>query len=143
MLSVPLKADGTIDEREEKIVSKIGAWFKINGEAIYDTSPCATCGEGPIIKRAHKGNLHKLICTPKDIRFTKKGDCVYALCLKARGGCIRIKSFGGKTNQIADVSVLGVPSCNWTCTEKELIVNYDNSTIADFAVHAVQIKLKG
>lgn len=143
LLSVPLKADGTIDEREEKIVSKIGAWFKINGEAIYDTSPCATCGEGPIIKRAHKGNLHKLICTPKDIRFTKKGDYVYALCLKARGGCIRIKSFGGKTNQIADVSVLGVPSCNWTCTEKELIVNYDNSTIADFAVHAVQIKLKG
>lgn len=142
LLSVPLKADGTIDDREEKIVAKIGDWFKINGEAIYDTEPYSICGEGPIIKRAKKGNLHKLRCKSSDIRFTKKDNYIYALCLNAKKGCIRIKSFGGKANQIAEITVFGASNCSWECTDKELIVRYDKSAIDEFAVHAMRITFK-
>lgn len=37
MLSVPVRRDGTIDEDEVKTVSGVGAWLKVNGEAIYAT----------------------------------------------------------------------------------------------------------
>ena len=47
MLSVPLQRDGQPDEDEIKIVSEIGAWLKVNGEAIYATRPWKIYGEGP------------------------------------------------------------------------------------------------
>lgn len=34
LLSVPLRADGTFDEKEEKILNEFGAWMNINKEAI-------------------------------------------------------------------------------------------------------------
>lgn len=39
LLSVPLKADGSFDEKEEKILNEFGAWMDINKEAIYETQP--------------------------------------------------------------------------------------------------------
>jgi alpha-L-fucosidase len=48
MLSVPLQRDGQPDADEIKIVSEIGAWLKVNGEAIYATRPWKIYGEGPI-----------------------------------------------------------------------------------------------
>ena len=47
MLSVPLQRDGTPDPDEIKIVNDIGAWLKVNGEAIYATRPWKIYGEGP------------------------------------------------------------------------------------------------
>ena len=47
MLSVPLQRDGQPDADEIKIVSEIGAWLKVNGEAIYATRPWKIYGEGP------------------------------------------------------------------------------------------------
>ena len=47
MLSVPFQRDGTPDSDEIKIVSEIGAWLKVNGEAIYATRPWKIYGEGP------------------------------------------------------------------------------------------------
>ena len=36
LLSVPLRADGTFDEKEAKILTEFGDWMNINKEAIYD-----------------------------------------------------------------------------------------------------------
>jgi alpha-L-fucosidase len=47
MLSVPLQRDGQPDADEIKIVSEIGAWLKVNGDAIYATRPWKIYGEGP------------------------------------------------------------------------------------------------
>lgn len=48
LLSVPLRADGTPDEKEIAIMKEFGAWMKINGESIYKTRPWKIFGEGPI-----------------------------------------------------------------------------------------------
>ncbi|MBL3931451.1 alpha-L-fucosidase, partial [Bacteroides thetaiotaomicron] len=48
LLSVPLRADGTFDEKEEKILNEFGNWMNINKEAIYQTRPWKIFGEGPI-----------------------------------------------------------------------------------------------
>ena len=55
MLSVPLQRDGTPDSDEIKIVSDIGAWLKVNGDAIYATRPWKIYGEGPSTETAEKG----------------------------------------------------------------------------------------
>lgn len=87
MLSVPVRRDGTIDEDEVKTVSEIGAWLKVNGEAIYKTRPWKIYGEGPSTLAAEKGqfdgqkDVHSKPFTAEDIRFTqsKDGRTLYAV----------------------------------------------------------------
>ena len=95
MLSVPLQRDGTPDSDEIKIVSDIGAWLKVNGEAIYATRPWKIFGEGPSTVAAEKGPVRRPepTCrskpfTPEDIRFTqsKDGKTLYAIVLAIPAG---------------------------------------------------------
>ncbi len=87
MLSVPVRRDGTIDEDEVKTLNGIGAWLKVNGEAIYKTRPWKTYGEGPSTTAAEKGqfdgqkDVHAKPFTAEDIRFTqsKDGKTLYAI----------------------------------------------------------------
>ena len=89
MLSVPLRRDGTPDEDEVRIVSAIGAWLKVNGEAIYATRPWKIYGEGPSTTATEKGHFggqsdtQKQPFTAQDVRFTqsKDGKILYAIVL--------------------------------------------------------------
>ncbi|BCU78036.1 alpha-L-fucosidase [Luteolibacter sp. LG18] len=46
-LNVPVRADGSIDEKEEGVLEGIAAWMGVNQEAIFGTRPRAVFGEGP------------------------------------------------------------------------------------------------
>ena len=39
LLNVPVRGDGSIDEKERKVVEDIGQWVNINSESIFDTRP--------------------------------------------------------------------------------------------------------
>jgi alpha-L-fucosidase len=121
MLSVPVRGDGTIDSDEQKIVGDIGAWLKINGEAIYATRPWKVFGEGPSINNFTKGQFDgqpdadTKPFTPEDIRFTqsKDGKALYAMVLAfPEDGKITIKSLAEGSalwqNSIGSVKMLGV-----------------------------------
>lgn len=56
LLSVPLRADGTPDEKEYAILEEFGAWMKINKESIVKTRPWKIFGEGPIANATIKIN---------------------------------------------------------------------------------------
>lgn len=101
MLSVPLRRDGQPDELEIEIVKEIGAWLKVNGEAIYATRPWQIYGEGPSTLVAEKGQFdgqkdvsdHPF--TAEDIRFTrsKDGKTLYAIVLEIpQDGKVTVKS---------------------------------------------------
>ena len=67
MLSVPLRGDGTPDSDEIEIVNGIGAWLKVNGEAIYATRPWKVYGEGPSTVVAEKGHSTADRCSEKAV----------------------------------------------------------------------------
>jgi alpha-L-fucosidase len=116
LLSVPLRADGTLDDIELGVVHDIGAWMKVNGDAIYATRPWAVFGEGPAIANAKaikmQGFNEGTVYTSEDIRFTKKGNVVYVIVMAQPIGDVRVLSMGRASDKLGDrtiasVSVLG------------------------------------
>jgi len=47
LLNVGPKPDGTIPAEEVALLTEIGQWMQVNGEAIYDARPWKVFGEGP------------------------------------------------------------------------------------------------
>ncbi len=118
LLSVPLRADGTFDEKEEGILNEFGDWMSVNSEAIYDTRPWKVFGEGPASEADVKINTQGFNegtygnMTAQDIRFTQKGNNLYVTALSwPEAGKVVIKSLakGSKLypSKIRRVELLG------------------------------------
>ena len=83
LLSVPLRADGTYDEKEAAILDDLEAWMKTNGESIFGTRPWVKFGEGPVSDSDIKlnaqgfndGMYNKM--TAQDIRFNQSKKYLY------------------------------------------------------------------
>jgi alpha-L-fucosidase len=110
LLNVVQRPDGTLDPEAEQVLSEMAKWIAVNGEAIYGTRPWLVHGEGPV--RAKGGHFNEdYQYTARDVRFTTKGDTLYAIALGwPEDGKLVIRSlakFPGVTAQITDVRVLG------------------------------------
>ena len=82
LLSIPLRGDGTIDADEREVLEQLAAWMSVNGEAIFGTRPWRTFGEGPTRVAAGMFAEDKAgSFTGEDIRFTVKGDALFAIAL--------------------------------------------------------------
>ena len=82
LLNVGPKADGTIPAREAEMLREIGAWLKVNGEAIYGSRPWKIYGEGPTeTVEGHLSEQRNKRMGPEDIRFTTQGGALYATAL--------------------------------------------------------------
>lgn len=96
LLNVGPKADGTFSEEDTKILKEIGAWLKVNGEAIYDTKVWRTYGEGPtkIVEGQFADGIKKNF-TSEDFRFTTAHGYLYAIALKcSEDGSYCVRSLG-------------------------------------------------
>ena len=114
LLSIPLRGDGSIDEDESALIDSLASWMPANGEAIFGTRPFTVFGEGaPDVKGT--GNFNEgrgRTYTAKDIRFTTKGDTLYAIALAwPEDGKLTIETLAqGKSEypkQIGQVELLG------------------------------------
>ncbi|NWK97668.1 alpha-L-fucosidase [Sphingobium lactosutens] len=100
LLSIPMRGDGTIDEKEERIVEEIAAWMQQYGSAIYGSRPWRLHGEGPT--KPASGMFAeggpKSLFTAQDIRYVRKGSAVQALVLGwPEDGIARLRLLGTGT----------------------------------------------
>lgn len=133
LLSVPLRADGTPDEKELAILHEFGAWMKINGESIYGTRPWKIFGEGPIANSSIKindqgfndGNYTK--AGSDEIRFTQTEKNLYVSALAwPKDGKVIVKSLSLDNElfpqAIKRIDLLGYGKVQFERTKDALIV---------------------
>ena len=129
LLNVPLRADGTFDEKEHAILEEFGAWMRQNSEAIYDTRPWIRFGEGPIANSTIKinnqgfneGSYSK--ADSREIRFTQKGKTLYAIALAwPTDQQLVIQSLGKSQQRIHSVQLLGYGKVKFQQTDDALTV---------------------
>jgi alpha-L-fucosidase len=140
MLNIPLRGDGTIDDDELKVLQALAAWIAPSGEGIYATRPWKTYGEGPSTQAAAptRGQAGAAKYTSEDVRFTCKGDTLYAFVLGwPTGGKALIKTLAkGATafpKDVARVDLLGVGPLSFTHDTSGLTINLPDHKPYDYA----------
>jgi alpha-L-fucosidase len=114
LLNIPLRGSGAIDEDERKVLDGLASWMPANREAIFGTRPFSTFGEGPPDVQG-SGNFNERNTRPytaEDIRFTAKGDLLYAIALAwPADGKLTIRTLAagsaGYPREIGRVQLLG------------------------------------
>jgi alpha-L-fucosidase len=113
LLNIGPRPDGTIPEPDEAVLRGIGRWLGRNGDAIYGTRPWKVFGEGPTeVVEGPFADTKRKAFTTEDIRFTAKGETLYAIALAwPKTGRIVIHSLarpGGREDRaVARVELLG------------------------------------
>jgi len=122
LINIGPRADGTIPEVMVNCLRQVGAWLKVNGEAIYATRPWETYRDG-------------------DVRYTARdNNTVYAIALEWPGEELFLAALAGK--KVRDVQLLGYTGkLSWEQTPTGLKVKLPASPVGKYA-YAFKITLQ-
>jgi len=154
-LNIPLPGNGAPDADELKFLAELTAWMDVNSEGIYATRPWKIYGEGPSVtgpqERSRFGGAGGVrdvrSYTNGDVRFTTKGDTLYAFLMvwpEARSAAIKSLATGSphiEGRKVADVGLLGYGGkIEWTQDDQGLNVKLPDAAPS---ASAVTLRVKG
>jgi alpha-L-fucosidase len=133
LLNIGPKADGSIPEGDRKILEDLGAWMRVNGEAIHGAQCWRRFAEGPTA--AAEGQFQdkaEVPYTAEDYRFTVANGAIYAICMKCpQDGNFTVHSLKTPTDFhkpefqgiIQNVELLGGGTVDWQADQEALRVS--------------------
>jgi len=152
LLSVPMRGDGTIDDKEEAILNGIADWMDKNKEGVFDTRPWTVFGEGPVAESPNPLTVQGFNegknkpYTAEDIRFVIKGDVLYAHVMAwPENDKVIIKSLAAGNplypQSIRDISLLGTDAkVSFKRTAEGLIIDLPSEVKSNEISFVLKIK---
>ena len=131
LLSVPIRGDGSIDEKELAVLQDVKDWMDVNGASIYGTRPWKTFGEGPMADNARplhaQGFNENNNYSAADVRFVQRADTLFATIMRwPEERVYTIRSLGSSSpyysEDVQSVELLGYGSLNFMNTADGLVV---------------------
>ena len=86
LLNIPVKGDGTIDDKEMVVLNEIKEWMDVNSNSIYGTRPWKTFGEDPLAESSHSLNAQGFNegnnYSSKDVAYCQRNDTLFATIMR-------------------------------------------------------------
>lgn len=151
-MSLTPMGDGSIPPREKEICTEIGKWMRINGDAIYGTRMWKVATEGPLGTFKYKADRGIIYWDYREknkkgqIRFTQKGDHVYAIFLDWEDDRFEIRSLGRDMipdAQVESVELLGYDGDLKVAQKANALVIQSPSKKPHEYAYAFRIRLAG
>jgi alpha-L-fucosidase len=148
LLNIPVRGDGTLDDKEQRVLDGIEAWMRVNRESILGSRPWRVFGEGPALQGAalsaqgfNEGKGRPF--TAEDVRFTTHGARLYAIALGwPEDGRLVVKSLAEGSPDagvIRSVRLLGSPGeLRWSRDREGLAVRLPPAPPCDYA-YAIEV----
>jgi alpha-L-fucosidase len=143
MLNFPLPARGMLDLEEMHILEEITKWMSVNSEAIHGSRPWKIYGEGPVTGAAEGSaefnESKRKYLTAEDVRFTTKGNTLYAFVMGWPEYRAVIRPLATDTalrvGKIENVELLGFSGkLEWSQDDTGLKVTVPTQKPCDYAV---------
>ncbi|KAA6464605.1 glycoside hydrolase [Acidobacteria bacterium AB60] len=145
LLNFPLPNSGQLDYEESVILEEITKWMAVNSEAIYGTRPWKIFGDGPVAgappaaggTRFNESSRTDL--TAEEVRFTTKGDTLYAFLMGWPQNLALIKPLATSSSlappKIRNVELLGFKGkLDWAQDEQGLTVKMPPEKPCEYAI---------
>lgn len=150
LINVVQTPEGDLEPDMLTIIDEIGSWIAVNGEGIYGSRPWKVFGERPaqaesVVKRKRFDENFKF--SAKEIRFTSKGNTLFAFCLGEPTEDISIASLGKNSKlsskAIASVKLLGSnEKLQWKQNDNALVLSKPTTNNLAVKVTAYKIEFK-
>jgi alpha-L-fucosidase len=144
LLNIPVRGDGTIDDKETAVLEGIAVWMGVNKECIFGTRPWKVFGEGPASEGAaltaqgfNEGKGKPF--SAEDVRFTTKDGFLYAIVLGSPQKDLQIKALGAAARlldqPISNITLLGSSEkVQWSQADGALTIKPPQNRPSDIAV---------
>jgi alpha-L-fucosidase len=151
LLNVVQTPEGDLEPDVMNILEVIAAWTPANGEAIYGTRPWKIYGEGPTTQKSQEKGRFGGVKDVRpygaaDIRFTQKGDVLFAFCMSKPMDDVKITSLGKNskvsTQKVRSVTLLGSnEKLSWKQNAEALVISKP-SKLPDWEVATFMIQFR-